>query len=136
MTYAANGSAVMNVAAGFEGSVWFHYATRASAIGSIAIYDGLNGAGSLLASMTLPSTTSRQCPGGLQNVFGCWNLFEANFTGVAQSVVFAGTGLGFDNVSFNVRALATPVPEPAGPGVFGIGALLLGLFAGWRRRFQ
>lgn len=43
-----------------------------------------------------------------------------------------GVGLAFDN--FNTSALS--VPEPAALGMFGLGALLIGLFAGLRRRMD
>lgn len=36
-------------------------------------------------------------------------------------------------VSF-ARAVPTPVPEPDSLSLFGVGVLMLGLFAGWRRR--
>lgn len=44
----------------------------------------------------------------------------------------SGVGLAFDN--FNTNSLTTAVPEPAALGMFGLGALLIGLFAGLRRR--
>jgi hypothetical protein len=35
-----------------------------------------------------------------------------------------------------VMVPTAPVPEPAALGMFGLGALLIGLFAGMRRRVQ
>lgn len=63
--------------------------------------------------------------------------FDLSSTIPFDSIEFAfigsktrGVGLAFDN--FNTNALS--VPEPAALGMFGLGALLIGLFAGLRRR--
>jgi hypothetical protein len=49
-------------------------------------------------------------------------------------VVFRGfLGLvGFDNVTLGANPQA--VPEPAALGMFGLGVLLIGMFAGMRKR--
>ncbi|MGH8215206.1 MAG: PEP-CTERM sorting domain-containing protein [Rhodanobacteraceae bacterium] len=75
------------------------------------------GAGSLDG---LPWTFNLASGGGFDKI-------EFIFTGSKAS----GLGLAFDN--FNTNSL-TGVPEPAALGMFGLGALLIGLFAGLRRR--
>ncbi len=59
----------------------------------------------------------------------CWTSSDLDFSGIAKSVVFGGTGV-FDNITFDMAS----VPEPAGFGIFALGLLLMGVFAGLRRR--
>jgi hypothetical protein len=119
-------SATMNVAAGFDGGVSFYYYNASNILFSsgISVYSGLNGHGTLLSSGDLGPTHD-------------WDFFDLTFSGVAQSVIFHGSPLfftGFDDVTLGVNAPANPVPEPGALGVFGLGVLLMGLFAGLRRR--
>lgn len=130
-------SATMNVAAGFTDLLEFYFSAP-NASGGIAIYSGLDGKGTLLASGNLGSTPVN-C-GGSGPIIGrgdCWDAFSLNFSGIAQSVVFAtkaGT-IGFDDVRITLYTPAANVREPAALGTFGLGALLVGLFVGLRRRF-
>lgn len=112
-------SATMNVAAGFGTGLAFYY------YGSpmVAVYSGPNGTGTLLnpgsAMLDLATCGSLGfCSHGL------------GFSGSAMSVIFSGNGI-FDNVTLG---RASAVPEPAEFGMFGLGVLLIGLFAGLRRR--
>jgi hypothetical protein len=76
------------------------------------------------------------CDGGA-GLFHCWNFIDdLLFNGIAHSVVFGGNfnNVAYDNVSFGLAS--TSVPEPAALGMFGLGALLIGLFAGLRRRYD
>lgn len=133
MTYMGPG-ATMNVATGFGSGLSFHYFTLGNAVGDLAVYSGLDGTGTLLASATLPATRSR-C--GLGPAMArCWDLFEMTFDGMARSVVFSGTHgrIGFDDVGFDMASPTVAVPEPAGRGMFGLGLLLAGLMAWSRRR--
>lgn len=110
-------SATMNVAAGFGSAGFSFYYFGAP---TVAVYSGMDGGGSLLASDTFGTCASTSfCSSAL------------TFAGDAMSVVFTGPGV-FDNISFDMKAKA--VPEPAAAGIFGFGVLLIGLFAGLRRR--
>lgn len=136
-------AAFMNVAAGFSNGFSFYYAAVSSP-GSIIVYSGLNGAGSVLATLNLPALGGG-C-GGFSQDYSCWAPIGVEFSGIAQSVGFGGTfssnqGLiVFDDVTIG-SAIAgggggVDVPEPAALGVFALGMLLIGLFAGLRRRFE
>lgn len=123
----------MNVAGGFT-ALSFFYAFAdfaAGGQGNVSVFSGLDGSGTLLATMMLPAT----------GVFGdgclwwqCWNQVDLGFLGTARSAIFNGdpnslTDYGFDNVT-----LAFSVPEPASLGIFGLGLLLAATFLGLRRR--
>ena len=120
MAYADGVSATMNVTAGFNDAGFsFDYYGGGP---TVSVFSGLNGTGSLLASQTLDSSVC-----GLSF---CWTPYDLDFSGIARSVVFGGTGV-FDNITFN-EASGT-VPEPGGFGMLALGLLLLGVFAGVRR---
>lgn len=122
MAYADGVSATMNVAGGFRGTGFsFDYYGGGP---TLAVYSGLDGTGTLLASETLDSS--------LCGLAFCWLPDSLSFSGTAQSVVFGGTG-AFDNISLNT-VISVKVPEPAEVGMFGFGVLLIGLFAGLRQR--
>lgn len=116
-------SATMNVAAGFDGGLSFYfYNLKFPFPGSVSVYSGENGHGTQLTHADLGLTFD-------------WDFFDLSFSGTAKSVIFSGAGFyltGFDNVTLGTSA--TSVPEPAALGVFGLGLLLMGLFAGLRRR--
>jgi hypothetical protein len=122
----------MNVAAGFDTGFSFYYAA-ANTAGSINVYSGLNGTGTLLASLALPVNGS-YCNGSA--AYSCWTPIGVAFDGIAQSVNFGGAAffIAFDNVTLGSDTPVNGVPEPAALGMFGLGALLVGLFAGLRRR--
>ncbi len=128
---------VMNVAAGFDTSLSFWYTTAALQSDIfVTVYDGVDGTGSILTTLNLDSTPG-YCVAGFQ--FSCWDPLTVNFDGTAHSVRFYTTFSNprqflLDSVSFDKAAV--PVPEPAAIGIFGLGALLIGLFAGLRRRFD
>jgi hypothetical protein len=117
----------MNIAAGFDGGLSFDFYNLSNAFfsGSVTVYSGKNGRGMQLAYADLGATDG-------------WDFLGLTFSGLAKSVIFNGSPVfftGFDNVTLGVNA-PNPVPEPAALGVFGLGVLLLGLFAGLRRRYN
>jgi hypothetical protein len=57
-------------------------------------------------------------------------------TGGCSGWIVAGNGQGADGGTPCVRPLIVSVPEPSVLGIFGFGALMIGLFAGRRRRQQ
>lgn len=91
------------------------------------MYDGLNGTGSLLASLSLP-TTSSNCDFSLYGAGFCpFVPVGVGFAGIAKSVSFAGVAnqIGFDDITFgSVTPDPKPVPEPASVlGLLTLGAL-------------
>jgi hypothetical protein len=100
-------SGTMNVAAGFSGGLSFYYATMSGIPGSLLLYSGLDGSGSLVGSLLLPEV------GG----------FEA--AGLEQltpfkSAVFNGNGLMLDNITFAPGGELV-IPEPSSISLLWIG---------------
>lgn len=124
-----NGSAsIMNVAAGFDTGFSFFYSS-ASQAGSVSVFDGLDGTGNTLATINL-SPNAGSCP-GYSAGFCPFEAIGVAFTGVAQSVSFAGVAnqIVFDDITFgSVTPGPGPqvgVPAPASLGL--LAAALLGL---------
>lgn len=131
--------AFMNRASGFTTGFSFFY-TAVFRGGSFSVYEGLNGTGSVLASLVLGTTPNGV---GLANCLG--NNFcplvaaGVSFEGTARSVVFAGVAnqITFDDVTFgSVRPGELPptnvVPEPGTWAMLATG--LVGLVGVARRR--
>jgi hypothetical protein len=92
-----SGSGIMDVAVGFSGPFSFYY-KNSGAGGAANLYSGLDGGGSLVGTLLLPTMSS----------FAATGLI----TGVPfRSVVFTGSAntLVFDNITFG----ALVIPEPA-----------------------
>ncbi len=137
MGFLSSTSAIMNVAAGFDTGFSFYYAAPFRG-GSITVYDGLNDTGNVLATLDL-ATNGSNCDGFSQG-YSCWTPIGVIFSGLAKSVDFGGVAnyIVFDNVTIGsgtpIGPGPRPVPEPAALTMFGLGVLLIGLFAGLRRR--
>lgn len=125
---------VMNVPAGFTTGFSFFY----SAIvypGSVSVYSGLDGTGSLLATLDLPVTASQPgTPGCPYGAYCPWFPVGVSFSGTAESVIFSGSAnyIGFDNITLGASTPVGVVPEPGTLTLFGSG--LLGLIKLVRRR--
>lgn len=115
----------MNLASGFDTGFSFFY-TAINQAGSISVYDGLDGTGSLLASLSLP-TTSSNCDPVYSAGFCPFVPVGVGFAGIAKSVSFAGVAnqIVFDDITFgSVTPDTKPVPEPASVlGLLAIGFL-------------
>jgi uncharacterized protein (TIGR03437 family) len=109
--FLSGGGLVMNVAAGFTGGFSFAYAA-ANTAGTVVVYDGQNGTGNILATISLPVTGSN-C-GGSMYAYSCWKSQGVTFTGVAKSVDFGGTAnrIGFDDITLGSQTPAS-VPPPS-----------------------
>ncbi|HND56372.1 MAG TPA: hypothetical protein PLV92_28335, partial [Pirellulaceae bacterium] len=100
----------MNYAAGFEEGFSFYYAAP-NTPGSVSVYDGLNGTGTLLAALDLgltPSTCGSEYSAG----YCPFVAAGVGFAGIAKSISFAGTAnyIVFDDVTFG--STVPGVPEP------------------------
>jgi len=108
----------MNMAAGFDTGFSFNYVS-VSFSGSVGVYDGLNGTGNLLATLSL-APNSGSCPG--YNAGFCpFSAKGVTFDGIGKSISFAGVAnqIVFDDITFG-SAIPGPdtgpgngVPEPA-----------------------
>jgi hypothetical protein len=100
---------------------------------SINVYDGTNGAGNVLATLALPTTSTGTCSG--YNAGFC--PFVANGIGfkcTAKSIGFAGVAdqIAFDDITFGS---VTPGPQPtAVPEPFSIVGTLVGATTAFRMR--
>ena len=102
----------MNIAAGFDTGFSFSY-SAANHPGSVAVYDGVNGTGNLLATINL-ATTPRNCP-GFNASFCPFVAINLHFSGVARSVAFSGVDneIVFDDLTFESDVVGSdPVPLP------------------------
>lgn len=129
--FVSGGASTMDVAGGFTTGFSFYYSSPGET-GTVDVYSGLDGTGTLLASLTLPITTNgASVPGCLGTNFCPYSPFGVSFTGTAMSVSFAGAdnAIAFDNITLGS---STPgVPEPAAwalmlIGVGGVGAAVRG----------
>jgi hypothetical protein len=104
------GAAMMNVESGFGTDFSLYYTSSADAI--VNIYDGLNGTGNLLGSLSLAVNYNNNCTDPFQ-AWCHWDQVSTNFTGRAYSVVFDGPRdfTFYDNISFNSESISeAPVP--------------------------
>jgi hypothetical protein len=109
--------AFLNFAAGFDTGFSFFYSAPFTPA-KINVYSGTGGAGSLLATLDLPTTVNgtTACPGFGAN-YCPFVASGVGFTGIAQSIGFVGTDQSvFDDITFGSVTAGgggtTAVPEP------------------------
>ena len=124
---------VMDVPAGFDTGFSFYYSAVVYP-GTVEVFSGLDGTGSLLASLDLAVTPSGGAPECTYGAYCPWVPIGVSFSGTAESVVFSGSAnyIGFDNITLGSNVPVPGVPEPATLTLFGSG--LLGLAKLARRR--
>lgn len=135
MFFLSGSGDVMNVAAGFTTGFSFYYSSPFYA-GTVDVYSGLNGTGTLLASLNLATTPDGAGIQGCDGYHYCpFVAAGATFAGTAESVNFSGVAnyIVFDNVTIGS---GTPsAPEPSTFFLISAGLGLAGLVAR-RRRFS
>jgi len=125
------GSAVLNYAPGFDTGFSFFF-TTVSFAGSVNVYDGLNGTGNLLGSISLPALGAGP---DAANVFSNWSIGSLSFAGTARSIDFGGTvnQVGYDNITFGSATPIVPgIPEPSTYAMLALGLAGVGFVS--RRR--
>jgi hypothetical protein len=116
----------MDVPAGFTKGFSFYY----SAIvypGSVSVYSGLDGTGSLLATLDLPVTPFGGAPQCRYGAYCPWFPVGVSFSGTAESAIFSGSAnyIGFDNITLGASTPGGATPKPATLTLFGSGLLSL-----------
>ncbi len=127
---------IMNVAGGFTTGFSFYY-SAVNNPGSVNVWSGLNGTGTLLATLNLSLTTNGA---GDPDCFGAnfcpFSTAGVTFAGTAESVDFTGTQnqIAFADITLGSPDAGgtSPAPEPENAALMIAGLGLLGVAA--RRR--
>jgi hypothetical protein len=119
-------------AAGFTSGISFFYVSPVGP-GSVQIFDGLNGAGNMLASSALAINGSACSAGAPFNAgqYCPFSQFSLTFSGTGRSVVFGGTP---GTIIFDDITLGVGLPEPASWAMMLLGFGALGLSLRLSRR--
>jgi hypothetical protein len=125
---------LMDVAAGFNTGFSFYYSAPSYA-GSVTVYSGLDGTGSVLATLALPLTPDGHsygapCSGSYD--YCPWVPVGVTFSGTAESVLFSGSAnyIGFDNVTLGASIPGGgSTPEPGAFSLLGLGLASLVMYA-------
>jgi hypothetical protein len=124
--FLSGSAATMDVAAGFTTGFSFFY-TAQNNPGSVSVWSGLDGTGTLLASLALPTNDSTCL---VTPTFCHWDPIGVSFSGTAESVNFGGSAnqVVFDNITLNSSTPGT-TPEPGtlvqmGSGLIGLAGAL------------
>lgn len=126
--FLSGGTTFLNDSAGFTTGFSLNYSAVFDG-GSLQVFAGPNGTGTLLASLALPTTAEGPCPGYSAGFCPFFPVGVA-FAGTAESIGFSGVAneIVFDDVTFGSTTPGTGVPEPAsmallGAGLAGLGAI-------------
>jgi hypothetical protein len=128
--FLAGSGDLMDVPAGFQNGFSFFYADQVGFTGTVNVYSGLDGTGTLLASLSLPSTP---------NPYTVFVPVGVSFSGTAESVDFSGSAnfIAFDNITLGSAVPGTAVvPEPTSLSLAVVGMMTATCagYCGCRRR--
>jgi PEP-CTERM motif len=142
-------NAVMDVSGGFNTGFAFYYSAEdgnpvGTVVGSVAVWSGLDGTGTMLGLVNIMDTTTDTDPTYDFALYDVWAIGSLAFDGTAESVVFSGLE---NNVLFQVVSIGTttpnldppdepaPVatPEPESLALLGAGIACLGMIVRRRR---
>jgi hypothetical protein len=120
----------MNMASGFNTGFSFYYSSdsvlQSGSPGSVTVWSGLNGTGTLLGTLSLPDTGNNGPAGALYNT---WDPVGVSFGGTAESAIFSGAAnyIAFDNITLGASVPTPPsgVPDGGGLGIDLIAGLAL-----------
>lgn len=106
LTFVDGGAATLNAAAGFAYGISFAYSSAAAVTDAVQVWSGLNGTGTLLATIDL--SANAQADGCSSSDICHFDSITTTFGGVAHSVTFgnAANAAAFDNLHIGA------VPEP------------------------
>ena len=141
MFFLGGGSTFLNSTPGFTDGFSFFYSSVFQT-GSVNVYSGLGGTGTLLGTLDLGTTTSDCNPAVAQAVFCPFFPVGLSFSGTAHSVVFTGAnnGIGFDDVTLGSNTAGviespdvTTTPEPSTIALVASGLGVVAIVARRRR---
>jgi len=103
---------VINVPAGFHTGMSLMYTS--AAVGTVRIWDGLDGTGTQLATFPVLQQAFDGGTGDPTGQFTNWTAGAASFVGTALSITFEGLGqqTGIDNIVLRLEVPAPPPPPP------------------------
>lgn len=131
--FLSGGNTFLNLASGFDTGFSFNYVAINNP-GGVDVFSGLDGTGTLLAHLDIPTT-----PSGCTGLGGFCPFFPIGvaFAGTAQSISFAGVAnqIVFDDITFgSVTPGPNEVPEPGTLALFAMGlAGLAGMMRGRKK---
>lgn len=115
---------VMNVPGGITTGFSFYYSgASVEGNGSVDIYSGLNGTGTLLDSFVVDTSLTPLCKSGPS--YCVWEPDGVSFSGTAESVVFGGAAdfIAWDNITLGSATPSGVVPEPGSSVMLGVAML-------------